>query len=69
MDQRDIFCATCEVEMPFEGPPCPDGHDDICPELLCRGCGAAILIAPIIVRAWVRPGGRAVAPQQRRAAA
>ncbi|HWH01265.1 MAG TPA: hypothetical protein VNV66_18590 [Pilimelia sp.] len=69
MDERDMFCATCATEMPFEAPPCGDGHDGDCPELLCRGCGAAVLVGPIVVRAWLRPAGRSVAPQPRRAAA
>ena len=67
MRERDMHCATCDSEMIFEVPPCEDGHDD-CPELVCTRCGAAEVLAPIVLRVWHRPGGRRVAPQQRRAA-
>ena len=54
--------------MRFEIPPCEDGHDD-CPELVCTRCGAAEVVAPIVVHLWLKPDGpRRVAPQQRRAA-
>jgi hypothetical protein len=52
--------------MVFEVPPCEDGHDD-CPELICTGCGTAVVTVPIVLRVW-RPRGSRVAPQQRRAA-
>jgi hypothetical protein len=72
MEDREMYCATCRREALFDAPPCPDGHDDDCPELVCTGCGTAVLVAPIVGIAWLRPGGgpgRArVAPQQRRAA-
>jgi hypothetical protein len=48
-------------------PPCEDGHDD-CPELVCTGCGGAVVLVPITLRYWGRTRGRRVAPQQRRAA-
>jgi hypothetical protein len=54
--------------MRFEIPPCEDGHDD-CPELVCTGCGLAVVTAPITMRVWLRPKGARVAPMQRRAAA
>ncbi|MEJ3745287.1 hypothetical protein WEI85_18585 [Actinomycetes bacterium KLBMP 9797] len=66
---RQLHCATCEAEMLFEAPPCADGHGDDCPELLCTGCGTAILLAPVIeVRAWLRSRSGSVAPRQRHAA-
>jgi MinD superfamily P-loop ATPase len=69
VDQHETHCETCQTEMLFEAPPCEDDHGDDCPELLCTGCGAAFLIAPIAtVRAWLRPLGTSIAPQQRRAA-
>jgi len=68
MTHPEMFCATCQAEVAFDAPPCPDGHDDDCPELLCTGCGAAIFLAPVVFRAWLRPGGNSVAPHQRRAA-
>ncbi|MGH3392735.1 MAG: hypothetical protein ACRDOO_28035 [Actinomadura sp.] len=40
-------CAACGDERPFEQPPCVDGHGDLCPELACAECGAAILLAPL----------------------
>jgi hypothetical protein len=51
----------------FEVPPCADGHDSDCPELVCTRCGAAELLFPLPLRLAQRPRGR-VAPQQRRAA-
>lgn len=68
MRERHMHCVTCDGEALFEGPPCDDGHDDDCPELVCTGCGSAIMIAPVTMRVWLRPRGAAIAPQQRRAA-
>jgi hypothetical protein len=68
MADREMYCATCQGEALFSAPPCPDGHDDDCPELVCDLCGTAVLVAPVIARAWLRPRGSTVAPQQRRAA-
>ncbi|MBM7080072.1 hypothetical protein [Micromonospora humida] len=45
MSDRELYCDTCEGVRPFEVPPCADGHGADCPELLCTGCGAAVLIA------------------------
>lgn len=69
MDDRMMYCATCETEMLFEVPPCLDGHDDDCPELMCTGCGTAIILAPIVVWAFNRKRGAQAPPRQRRAAA
>ncbi|MBC6469954.1 hypothetical protein HKK74_31345 [Actinomadura alba] len=41
-------CSTCGDERPFERPPCADGHGDLCPELSCVDCGAALLIAALL---------------------
>lgn len=38
-------CCSCGVETLFETPPCADGHED-CPERVCTGCGAAVLLGP-----------------------
>jgi hypothetical protein len=67
--ERELRCVICDGDMLFEVPPCDDGHDD-CPELVCTRCGAAEVVAPIVVHLlWMRPaGGGRVAPQQRRAA-
>ncbi len=69
MSERELRCIICDGDMMFEVPPCGDGHDD-CPELVCTRCGAAEVVAPIVVHLWFQPTGprRAVAPQQRRAA-
>ncbi|MEV0940579.1 hypothetical protein [Micromonospora wenchangensis] len=45
MSDRELYCDTCGGVQPFETPPCADGHGVDCPELLCTGCGAAVLIA------------------------
>jgi heterodisulfide reductase subunit A-like polyferredoxin len=61
---RELHCATCQAEMPFESLPYEDEFDD---ELICTRCGTAMVIAP--VRAWLRPTDAAsIAPHQRRAA-
>jgi hypothetical protein len=72
VSERELRCVICDGDMLFEVPPCEDGHDD-CPELVCTRCGAAEVVAPIVVHLWLRTDGRAgrpgwVAPQQRRAA-
>jgi hypothetical protein len=70
VSERELRCVICDGDMMFEVPPCGDDHDD-CPELVCTRCGAAEVVAPIVVHLWFRPGvpRRTVAPQQRRAAA
>jgi hypothetical protein len=69
VSERELRCVICDGDMMFEVPPCFEGHDD-CPELVCTRCGAAEVVAPIVVHLWWKPQGprRAVAPQQRRAA-
>jgi hypothetical protein len=68
VQERELRCVICDGDMLFEVPPCEDGHDD-CPELVCTRCGAAEVVAPIVVHLW-KPGERArrVAPHQRSAA-
>lgn len=46
-----MFCVICRTEMPFEQPPCADGHDADCAEWVCTACGAAMLRgqAPAVV--------------------
>ena len=67
--ERELRCVICDGDMMFEVPPCPDGHDE-CPELVCTRCGAAEVVAPIVVHLWLKPHGgpRRVAPKQRQAA-
>lgn len=45
MSDRELYCDACEGVQPFEAPPCVDGHGADCPELICTGCGTAVLIA------------------------
>lgn len=54
--------------MPFEALPADDESADEFPELVCTGCGTAVVVAPFTLRVWLRHRGTAVAPQQRRAA-
>lgn len=70
MHEREQRCVICDGDMLFETPPCDDGHDD-CPELVCTRCGAAEVVAPIVVHLWMAPRDRPrrIAPQQRTAAA
>jgi len=66
---RELRCVICDTELPFETPPCADGHAEECPELLCTRCGAAEIVAPVTLRVLLlSAGGARVAPQQRRAA-
>ena len=71
MSERELRCVICDGDMMFEVSPCPDDHDD-CPEMVCTRCGAAEVVAPIVVHLWFQPQGqqhRKIAPQQRQAAA
>ncbi|MEV4657691.1 hypothetical protein [Micromonospora sp. NPDC049301] len=45
MSDRELYCDVCEGVALFEVPPCADGHGTDCPELICTGCGAAVVIA------------------------
>ena len=65
--EEELTCSVCGTDMPFGQAPCADNHEGDCPELVCEGCGAALVIAPVTV--WLRSSRKgAVAPQQRRAA-
>ncbi|WP_433302483.1 hypothetical protein ACQP2F_09220 [Actinoplanes sp. CA-030573] len=66
MSERELRCVICDGDMMFEVPPCPDDHDD-CPELVCTRCGAAEVVAPIVVHLWGKQPAAQV-PHQRRAA-
>lgn len=65
---RELHCATCQADMTFETLPADDESADEFPELVCTGCGTAVVVAPFTLRVWFRPRGNGVAPQQRRAA-
>jgi hypothetical protein len=69
VSEHELRCIICDGDMTFEVPPPMDEHDD-CPELICTRCGAAEVVAPIVVHLWWQPQGhpRRIAPQQRRAA-
>jgi hypothetical protein len=43
------WCTDCSAEVPFEVPPCADGHGDDCPDLACTGCGAAVVVGVVDV--------------------
>jgi len=59
-----LFCAWCRAEREFERPPCVDGHDAECPDLVCVDCGLAlfafvaddVLLEPAGARDTVRSG-------------
>ncbi|MFE9652279.1 hypothetical protein [Micromonospora sp. NPDC006431] len=69
MSDREFHCDTCEGVALFEAPPCVDGHGADCPELVCTGCGAALLIATFAFRApRLDQRRRGARPAHRRAA-
>jgi hypothetical protein len=67
VSERELRCVICDGDMMFEVPPCTDDHDD-CPELICTRCGAAEVVAPIVVHLWSNTPTTTVVPHQRRAA-
>ncbi len=65
-----MHCAICDSALIVDPAPL-DGltaADDGAPELICTGCGSAIISTPLTGRVWWRPRGARIAPQQRRAA-
>lgn len=50
MSERELYCESCQGVQPFEAPPCVDGHGLDCPELMCAGCGAAVVVATFTFR-------------------
>ena len=38
------WCATCQDDVMFEQPGCPDEHGGDCPEWTCVQCGEAVLV-------------------------
>ncbi|MCL7457882.1 hypothetical protein [Micromonospora echinofusca] len=58
MSERELYCDTCEGVEPFEAPPCADGHGADCPELVCTGCGAAVLVPSVVFHLARRSGRR-----------
>jgi hypothetical protein len=55
---RELHCETCDGMRAFEMPPCADGHGPDCPELLCTGCGTAIVVAPYAPLSRATPPAR-----------
>jgi hypothetical protein len=39
-------CSVCAAAMPFEVAPCADGHEEDCPDRVCLGCGAVVVVGP-----------------------
>ncbi|MEU8087012.1 hypothetical protein AB0B57_25780 [Micromonospora sp. NPDC049101] len=68
MSHRELYCDVCEDVAPFEAPPCVDGHDTDCPELICTGCGAAVVIATVAFPVTRLAERRRHQPAHRRAA-
>ncbi|MFC4021218.1 hypothetical protein ACFOW4_25195 [Micromonospora sp. GCM10011542] len=68
MSDRELYCDVCEGVAPFEAPPCVDGHGVDCPELVCTGCGAGVLIATFTFAATRLADQRRRPPAHRRAA-
>ncbi|MEU8425453.1 hypothetical protein AB0C15_31725 [Micromonospora sp. NPDC048835] len=68
MSHHEFHCDVCEGVTPFEAPPCVDGHGTDCPELICTGCGAAVVIATVAAPVVRLAGGRRRQPARRHAA-
>lgn len=62
-----MHCAVCLTEMIVDTTPYEDLDEDM-PEMVCTGCGSAIISVPLTGRVWWRPRDAKIAPQQRRAA-
>jgi len=54
-----LVCMICGDEKDFERPPCKDGHDEDCPDLVCVECGWAI--------SWTLPHDNSTAASLREA--
>lgn len=73
MRDRELHCDLCQGVMVFDVPPCVDGHGVDCPELVCTGCGTALLAAPaptvpVLPRGRLSSTRRRPAPARRTAA-
>jgi hypothetical protein len=67
VSDRELYCDSCEGVVLFEAPRCVEGHGADCPELICTGCGAAVLIATFAFRAPRLADRRATSGITRRA--
>ncbi|MEU4334050.1 hypothetical protein AB0F59_05420 [Micromonospora lupini] len=68
MSHHELYCDVCEGVAPFEAPPCVDGHGSDCPELVCTGCGTAVVIATYAVGVTRLADRRRRQPTRRHAA-
>ncbi len=41
---RVLTCAHCGSAREFAQPPCPDGHEGDCPDLMCTDCGLLVVL-------------------------
>ena len=45
----ELHCDTCARQRIFERPACADHPRETCPDRASTGCGAAIVVAPVIL--------------------
>lgn len=45
----ELHCDTCARQRIFESPAGTDHPRETCPDRACTGCGAAIVVAPVIL--------------------
>jgi hypothetical protein len=68
----ELHCDTCARQRIFEQPACTDHPRASCPDRACTACGAAIVVAPVILlmdrrsRVFVRRSGEQRRGDQRR---
>ncbi|GAA4251101.1 hypothetical protein [Dactylosporangium darangshiense] len=51
----ELRCDTCDRVRIFERPACADHPRSSCPDRACTACGAAIVVAPVILLMDRRP--------------
>ena len=51
----ELHCDTCKRVRIFERPLCAEHPRSTCPDRACTGCGAAIVVAPVILLMDRRP--------------
>ncbi|MFB9183382.1 hypothetical protein ACFFX1_35090 [Dactylosporangium sucinum] len=51
----ELHCDTCARLRVFEKPACTDHPRSSCPDWACTACGAAIVVAPVILLMDRRP--------------
>ncbi|GAA3222836.1 hypothetical protein GCM10010532_053800 [Dactylosporangium siamense] len=49
MTGMELHCDTCARQRIFERPACTDHPRATCPDRACTACGAAIVVAPVIL--------------------